>query len=142
MLVWWVVRIAAQNDVEGLFGEVTKGSPTKGTPRELTGRFEDGKLRDLIRHDEERAKHWTVPLSKRKKYDAVVDMRHADDAIAFCSGEGDSWESAVATKWRAGQRKDAVAASSGKGESARTNNVFFSGAKAIMSSAKRTAAQT
>jgi len=50
-----VLRWMAQNDLEGLFGDSSKGCATKAQPLELNARFEDGEFRDQWRHSAERA---------------------------------------------------------------------------------------
>ena len=133
-----VVRVFAQNDIEGMFGEVTQGQRTKPPPRLLGPRFEALEYRDLVKHDYERAESWKVNRSRKSKYDATEGL-NVENAAAFCSGEGDDWESAQAIKWRKGQLKQAVSASAGKQESARTHNTFYSNAKNLVAGTKRPA---
>ena len=56
----WCERIGAQNDVEGIFGVVTHGSPTKPPPRELGARFEAAEFLDAVKHDPSRAESWSI----------------------------------------------------------------------------------
>ena len=60
-------------------------------------------------------------------------------ARAAARAEGDDWESVQAIKWRKGQLKQAVSASAGKQESARTHNTFYSNAKNLVAGTKRLA---
>ena len=130
----FVERIMGQNDCEGLFGEAARGSATKATPRELGPRLQDGEFLDAQRSDAERAKHWLIYESKRKKYDSADSMQSFDEAYAWGSGLGDAWESVTARVWRDKQQVGAVRAAQGKQESARTFNTFWAGAKAIAAS--------
>ena len=116
---------------------VCKGVPTKPTPRELGPRLEDGEFMDQVRNDAARAQSWAASLSRSAKYDAADSMKSFEDAVAFCSGAGNAFVSAIAIAWRVAQWKGAMRAAAGKQESARTHNTFFSGAKAVVSSAKR-----
>ena len=133
----WCERILAQNDCEGLFGLVCKGLPIKPTPRELGPRFEDAEFLDAMRHDAERALHWLMHESKRKKYDAAELMSTLKEVLAWASGAGDSSLSERARAWVAKQQKGAMVAAAGKQESARTHNTFFADAKRIAAGSKR-----
>ena len=131
-----VLRVWAQNDIEGIFGESSKGQATKQPPRMLGPRFEELEYRDSVKHDRKRAESWEVQLSKRSAYDATEGM-DVREALENCDGAGDAWESAPAVSWREAQTVRAVAAASGKQESARTYNTFFSNTPALAASSKR-----
>ena len=133
---YWVNRTCAQNDCEGLFGEVTHGDATKGTPRLLGPRFANLEFRDMVKHDHERAKAWKVTFSKRAAYDPTDGLK-VQEALAYVSGTGNTWGSEQARRWRDGQEQRAVAAAAGKQESARTFNTFTSATKTLLAAAEK-----
>lgn len=137
LALWMVLRFAAQNDCEGLFGIVCKGLPMKPPPRELGPRFQDAEFIDFMNHCAERAQSWAVDESKRKKYDSANSMASLIAAVLFNSGDGDARSSKQAVEHQLKQLKDAMAAAAGRQESARTFNNFFADAKALVSGAKR-----
>ena len=119
---------------EGLFGETSRGMATKSTPREMGPRLEDGEFLDAQRHDIERAKHWLIYESKRKKYDSADGMQSFEEAYAWGSGLGNSCWSVPARVWQDKQRVAAVRAAQGKQENPRTFNTFYSNAKSLAGS--------
>ena len=104
---------------------------TKSTPRETGPRLEDGEFLDAQRHDIERAKHWLIYESKRKKYDSADGMQSFEEAYAWGSGLGNSCWSVPARVWQDKQRVAAVRAAQGKQENPRTFNTFYSNAKSL-----------
>ena len=116
------------------FGETSRGMATKSTPREMGPRLEDGEFLDAQRHDIERAKHWLIYESKRKKYDSADGMQSFEEAYAWGSGLGNSCWSVPARVWQDKQRVAAVRAAQGKQENPRTFNTFYSNAKSLAGS--------
>ena len=114
-------RVAAQNDVEGIFGEANDGSATTMAPRMLLPRLDKLEFRDQQAHSTSRLASYTVQASARKKYDAAD--AHSDEEIRqWSDGAGDDERGAVAVEWRLKQEERAIKAARGQQESARTHN--------------------
>jgi hypothetical protein len=127
----WVIRTFAQNDLESIFGCVVDGHPTKMPPCLMEPKFQDAEFMDFVKNDAERAESWKTSVSKRAMYDAVNSMESLQAAFDFCNGVGDRFDSPLSVSWRDKQELGAVRAAQGKQESARTNNTFFSDARAL-----------
>ena len=131
-----VQRTAAQNDIEGLFGEATGGSASKDTPRQLGPRLDKLDVMDAIRHDPERAKMSVLKRSRSAAYDAVEPVANKRQLIEWGCGDGNGRVSERAEKWEYGQRKHAIEAAAGKQETVRTAGInTFASSKVRQASA-------